>query len=97
MELLSAVWTDSLFLKFGDGTLGPWDPPKKRVIFGPYRHVRNLMVTSVVIILLAESMFFQSWPLATLTLFSFAVYTIYFPLIEEKGLKRRFGQDYLVY
>jgi protein-S-isoprenylcysteine O-methyltransferase Ste14 len=91
------IWTDSLFLKFGNGTLAPWNPPKKLVIRGPYRHVRNPMITSVVIILLAESMFLQSWPLTAWTLFFFAVHTVYFPLIEEKGLKRRFGQDYLVY
>lgn len=58
------VWTNALFLKFGDGTLAPWNPPTKLVIRGPYRHVRNPMISSVVVILLGECLFFQSWPLA---------------------------------
>ncbi|MDX1488827.1 MAG: isoprenylcysteine carboxylmethyltransferase family protein, partial [Acidiferrobacterales bacterium] len=91
------VWTDVLFLRFGNGTLAPWNPPTKLVIRGPYRHVRNPMISSVVIILLGECLFFQSWPLAAWVVLFFGVHLIYFPVIEEKGLIKRFGNDYLIY
>ena len=90
-------WTSRLFLKFGDGTPAPWDPPQKLVIRGPYRHVRNPMITGVLLMLLAESMLFQSWPLAVWTVFLFVGNAIYFPLFEEKGLEKRFGEAYRAY
>ena len=92
-----AVWTVRLFTKFGDGTPAPWEPPQKLVIRGPYRHVRNPMITSVLFMLLAEAMLFQSWPLALWMGIFFVGNTVYFPLVEEKGLEKRFGNDYRIY
>lgn len=92
-----AVWTVRLFMKFGDGTPAPWDPPQKLVILGPYRHVRNPMITGVLFMLLAESMLFESWPLALWMGIFFIGNTIYFPLVEEKDLEQRFGDDYRTY
>ena len=59
--LALAVWTTSLFRTVGEGTPAPWAPPKKLVVRGPYRHVRNPMITSVLLMLGAESLFFGSW------------------------------------
>ena len=95
--LIFSVWTVKLFRKVGEGTPAPWDPPKKMVIRGPYGHVRNPMITSVLIILFAEAIFFQSWPIALWMLIFFMGNMIYFPLIEEKGLEKRFGDDYRRY
>jgi protein-S-isoprenylcysteine O-methyltransferase Ste14 len=95
--LIFSVWTATLFRKVGEGTPAPWDPPKKMVIRGPYRHVRNPMITSVLIILFAAAIFFQSWPIAFWMLVFFVGNTIYFPLVEEKGLENRFGEDYRKY
>lgn len=92
-----AVWTVKLFLKFGNGTPAPWDPPQKLVIRGPYRHVRNPMITGALLMLLAETMLFQSWPLALWMVVFFIGNAIYFPLVEEKGLEKRFGDAYRVY
>ena len=87
----------SLFTGPGEGTPAPWDPPKKLVILGPYRHVRNPMITGVVIFLGAESLMLWSWPLAAwMATFLFAN-VFYFPFNEEKRLERRFGDDYLRY
>ena len=90
-------WTASLFVTIGKGTPAPWDPPKKLVVRGPYRHVRNPMITSVLFMLLGEALFLQSWPIGWWGLFFFAANSVYFPLSEEKGLERRFGEDYLAY
>ncbi|MEJ2099346.1 MAG: isoprenylcysteine carboxylmethyltransferase family protein [Desulfobacterales bacterium] len=92
-----AVWTVKLFVNFGDGTPAPWDPPKKLVIRGPYRHVRNPMITGAVLMLLAEAMLFQSWPISLWMVIFFMGNSIYFPLIEEKGLEKRFGDSYRKY
>ena len=92
-----SLWTVSLFRKIGEGTPAPWDPPKKMVIHGPYRYVRNPMITSVLFILFAEALFFQSWPIALWMLIFFVGNNFYFPLVEEKGLKKRFGEDYSKY
>ena len=64
--LALAVWTVRLFRTVGEGTPAPWAPPKRLVVRGPYRHVRNPMITSVLLMLGAESLFFGSWHLAGL-------------------------------
>ena len=90
-------WTASLFVTIGKGTPAPWDPPKKLVVRGPYRHVRNPMITSVLLMLLGEALTLQSWPIGWWGLFFFAANSVYFPLSEEKGLERRFGDDCRTY
>ena len=92
-----SVWTVKLFMKFGDGTPAPWDPPRKLVIRGPYRHVRNPMITGVLLMLLAEAMLLQSWPIALWMAVFFIGNAVYFPLVEEKGLEKRFAHDYRLY
>ena len=95
--VMFSIWTGRLFLKFGEGTPAPWASPRKMVIRGPYRHVRNPMITSVLITLSAEAIFFRSWPIAFWMLLFFFGNAVYFPLVEEKGLEKRFGDDYLKY
>ncbi len=92
-----SVWTGGLFSKVGEGTPAPWDPPRKLVVRGPYRHVRNPMITGVITILLAESILLQSWAIAAWLVVFFVANAVYFPLVEEKGLERRFGEDYRAY
>jgi protein-S-isoprenylcysteine O-methyltransferase Ste14 len=91
------VWTNRLFATVGKGTLAPWNPPEKFVVRGVYRHVRNPMITGVFCILLGESVFFGSLPLLGWFGFFVAVNMIYIPFVEEPGLMKRFGEDYLLY
>ena len=92
-----ASWTTRLFVTAGEGTPAPWDPPKKLVVAGPYRHVRNPMITGVLLVLTAESLIFISWPLFGWMLAFYVLNTAYFIRFEEPGLQRRFGKDYLLY
>ena len=90
-------WTASLFVRVGQGTPAPWDPPKNLVVRGPYRHVRNPMISGVLFMLLGEALIFQSWPIGGWGVIFFATNSVYFPLSEEKALERRFGSDYLAF
>jgi protein-S-isoprenylcysteine O-methyltransferase Ste14 len=95
--LVLSGWAAALFVKSGQGTPAPWDPPKRLVIQGPYRHVRNPMITGALLMLLAETILFQSLPIATWMTVFFIGNAIYFPLIEEKGLEKKFGDEYRNY
>ena len=95
--LAFAVWTVRLFRTVGEGTPAPWAPPKRLVVRGPYRHVRNPMITSVLLMLGAESLFFGSWHLAGWMLVFLLGNAVYFPLVEERALERRFGDAYRLY
>jgi len=95
--LTLAAWTMALFHRLGKGTAAPWDPPKKLVVAGPYCYMRNPMLTSVFIMLIAEILITGSWVIAVWFAVFLCVNMIYFPLVEEKELLRRFGDDYANY
>ena len=81
----------------GEGTPLPMDPPKKLVVVGPYRIVRNPMYWSVALVMLGEAAIFHSIALLQLVA-AFAVGVILFVLaIEEPGLKAKFGVEYEQY
>jgi len=92
--LAMCIW---LFINIGRGTLAPWSPTQKLVIFGPYRHVRNPMISSVLLVLLGESIAFGSLGIFIWFLLFFGINYIYFILSEEPGLERRFGGEYRIY
>lgn len=92
--LLLVTSTVQLFITMGSGTLAPWSPTQHLVVAGIYRFVRNPMITGVFIILLSEAIFFRSRPLLIWSLLFLGINLIYMPLIEEPGLRRRFGKEY---
>ncbi|GHT91023.1 RemK protein [Betaproteobacteria bacterium] len=95
--LFLAGWTMRLFATKGQGTAAPWNPPKKLVVSGAYCYMRNPMISSVLTILIAETLLLNSgWIFVWFVLF-FIINTIYFPLFEEKELEKRFGESYLEY
>ena len=91
---LLVVSTIRLFAAAGRGTLAPWDPTRRLVVRGPYRYVRNPMISGVLFILLGEAALFRSVPLLLWFGAVLAVNAVYLPLVEEPGLQRRFGEDY---
>jgi protein-S-isoprenylcysteine O-methyltransferase Ste14 len=97
LGLLLVGGTIRQFATRGHGTLAPWDPPEKLVISGVYRRVRNPMITGVVLLLCAESLFFGSLVLAGWMAAVFALNALYIPLVEEPDLVRRFGAPYESY
>src|SRR5262245_39815529 len=49
--LLLFVASLKRFATEGKGTLAPWDPPRALVLRGPYRFVRNPMISGVIFFL----------------------------------------------
>ena len=94
-----ALFTASLrrFAGEGEGTLAPWDPPRALVVNGPYRYVRNPMISGVIAVLFGEALCLRSLPHLAWALVFTAINLVYIPLVEEPGLERRFGDAYRRY
>ena len=91
------TWSLKRFASEGDGTLAPWDPPRKLVVHGPYRYVRNPMISGVVFVLFGEAGILLSPAHVALAVTVLIVNLIYIPLVEEPQLLRRFGDAYSEY
>jgi protein-S-isoprenylcysteine O-methyltransferase Ste14 len=85
------------FATEGEGTLAPWDPPAQLVVRGPYRYVRNPMISGVLFVLFGEAALLISGPHALWALGFLLLNLAYIPLVEEPGLERRFGEAYREY
>ena len=92
--LAAWAWTFRTFVARGRGTIAPWDPTRKLVVAGPYRYVRNPMITAILVILAGETILLGSAAIAIWAGIFFAMNALYFPLSEEPGLRRRFGAEY---
>jgi protein-S-isoprenylcysteine O-methyltransferase Ste14 len=58
--MAATIW---LFVTVGKGTLAPWNPTQKLVVQGVYRHVRNPMISGVMLVTLGEVCLSASLPL----------------------------------
>src|SRR5262245_20964347 len=54
-------WCVGLCARIGQGTLAAWDPTRKLVAVGPYRYVRNPMISGVATMLLGQALIWGSW------------------------------------
>lgn len=85
------------FFSHGRGTLAPWDPPRRLVVHGPYRYVRNPMISGVIFMLFGLAMGLRSRPHGVWAATFLAINAIYIPLLEEPMLEARFGAEYQRY
>jgi protein-S-isoprenylcysteine O-methyltransferase Ste14 len=95
--LVLLATTIALFARVGQGTLAPFDPPRRLVVRGVYRHVRNPMISGVIAILLGEALLASSRELLAWAGIFLLFNLIYIHLVEERGLEARFGEDYRLY
>jgi protein-S-isoprenylcysteine O-methyltransferase Ste14 len=95
--LFFSLWSAFHCMRHGNGTAAPWDPPKLFIASGPYRFSRNPMILGVMLLLLSEAIVFTSIKLLLWCILFTAINLLYIPLMEEKGLERRFGAEYLNY
>lgn len=91
------AWCVLLFARVGKGTLAPWDPTQRLVAVGPYRHVRNPMISGVLLMLIGEALLWRSGALALWAGTFLLINHTYFLLSEEPGMEKRFGESYRVY
>jgi protein-S-isoprenylcysteine O-methyltransferase Ste14 len=91
------AWSLYYFWSRGRGTLAPWDPPRVFVADGPYRYVRNPMISGVIFVLIGEAGVLRSTPHLAWAALVALVNAIYIPLIEEPMLEARFGDSYRHY
>lgn len=90
------AWTVWLFDRVGEGALAVGSPVNL-VVRGPYRHVRNPMMTAVFCLQLGTAALTASpWLLAWFAVFCTAV-LIAIPVLEEPHLVKRFGAEYETY
>src|SRR6185436_5809546 len=91
------VWCFIDFIRRGRGTPAPYDPPRRLVIAGLYRYVRNPQYIGVVLVILGEALFFGSLVLLGYAAFFAIGYHLFVRFYEEPTLKELFGEDYLRY
>ncbi|HTK31458.1 MAG TPA: methyltransferase [Candidatus Saccharimonadaceae bacterium] len=92
-----ALWCIVTFALIGRGTPFPIDPPRRLVVAGPYRYVRNPMYWGAGLALAGAAIFYRSIALAGYALLFVGVMHLFVTLIEERVLGRSFGAEYAEY
>ena len=91
------VWSAAHFLT-ARGTPVPFNPPPTVVSTGPYRHVRNPMLTGVFVLLLGLGLWLDSPSLVLVFLPLFIAFNVWeLRHIEEPELAQRLGDAYIEY
>jgi len=92
-----ALWCIATFILIGRGTPAPFDPPRRLVVVGPYRLVRNPMYIGAALALAGAALFYESWALLGYCA-AFALATHLFVVTyEEPTLRATFGDPYVRY
>jgi protein-S-isoprenylcysteine O-methyltransferase Ste14 len=95
--LALAVGCVVAFAFVGRGTPAPFDPPRRLVVRGPYRAVRNPMYLDAGVYLAGFALFYRSTGVALYALAFLIVMRTFVVLYEEPMLRRTFGHDYEAY
>jgi protein-S-isoprenylcysteine O-methyltransferase Ste14 len=91
---LSCILT---FALVGKGTPAPFDPPRRLVVRGPYRVVRNPMYLGAGLALGGAALFYQSLALAGYAGLFLLTMHVFVVTYEEPTLRQTFGNDYEAY
>lgn len=95
--LLSVLESFARFVVRGQGTPAPVAPPKRLVVSGQYRHVRNPMYVALVAIVVGEAVWFGSRALAAYAVVLFLVLHLRVVTYEEPRLTGLFGAEFAAY
>jgi protein-S-isoprenylcysteine O-methyltransferase Ste14 len=91
---LSCIFT---FVSIGRGTPAPFDPPRRLVIQGPYRFVRNPMYIGAGLALAGAALFYQAISVLIYAGVFVLISHLFVVLYEEPTLAATFGPDYGAY
>ena len=95
--LLVVGWCVRDFYVAGKGTLAPWDPPRRLVVVGLYRWVRNPMYVGVLLVVAAWSVLLGSPAVAVYAVLLAVGFHLRVVTVEEPGLAREFGAEWDAY
>ncbi len=91
------VTTVCFFVLEGRGTPALFEPPRKFVPHGPYRFMRNPMYLGYVTVLLGLGLCLKSVAMVLFAVVALLVVHAFVVLVEEPGLRKRFGEEYESY
>ena len=97
LGLVIATWCAVEFALRGLGTPAPFDPPRRLVITGLYRFVRNPMYFGLGFALIGEAWLTGRIEIIYEMLILWIAVTLMVFLQEEPSLRRKFGDDYAEY
>jgi protein-S-isoprenylcysteine O-methyltransferase Ste14 len=92
-----ALWCVLTFALVGKGTPAPFDPPRRLVIRGPYKYLRNPMYLGAATALLGAALFYRSAILASYVAVFLLVTHAFVVWYEEPTLRATFGAEYDTY
>ena len=81
----------------GRGTPAPMDAPKRLVVTGLYRYVRNPMYIGVLAVVLGWTFLARSLELLGYAALLALVFHLFIRLYEEPALRKKFGAEYEAY
>lgn len=97
LGIILLIWCVRDFYVSGRGTLAPWDPPRRLVVIGLYRFVRNPMYVSVLTLVLGWAITFASPVLAGYAVVMAVGFHIRVIFSEEPCLAEQFGGAWQAY
>jgi protein-S-isoprenylcysteine O-methyltransferase Ste14 len=91
------IWCFIDFIRRGQGTPAPYDPPRRLVVIGFYKCVRNPQYVGVILVAIGEAILSGK-----ALLFGYAVclaigYHLFVRFYEEPTLQKAFGEEYVRY
>jgi protein-S-isoprenylcysteine O-methyltransferase Ste14 len=95
--LAIVLWCLWEFATRGEGTAAPFDPPKKLVVRGPFKYVRNPIYIGAEFILIGLAILYGSLAILAYAVGAALVLHALVVFYEERTLGTKFGDDYAQY
>jgi protein-S-isoprenylcysteine O-methyltransferase Ste14 len=89
-----AVACAGFFVVQGHGTPAPFDAPRKLVVAGPYRYVRNPMYVGGFLALIGFGLLLRSFSALLFALVPVVLFNFFVLFYEEPQLRKQFGTSY---
>jgi protein-S-isoprenylcysteine O-methyltransferase Ste14 len=91
------AWTTATFALIGRATPFPADAPRKLIVMGPNRFVRNPMYLGVLSVIFAWALLYDARGLYVYGISIAVMFHLMVMIYEEPSLRRQFGDQYADY